>query len=156
MGETIASSFAYVASMLFVGLPSGATHILEMSQAPYFSSYEKVAEQTFTLQPEKTYDFYKSDDGIMCVEKSNMAIHRKNIDNGIVYDKEPIVISQNNEYSISDVNYISVPVDNQINYINERVTISYNDQDFFINLGNKDYGLSVKERIDILEKCLSF
>lgn len=156
MGETIASSIAYVASLVFVGLPSGATHLVELSQAPYFSSYEKVAEKNFTLQPEKTYDFYKSDNGISCVDSSERAMHRKKYSQSIVYDAKPIMIKKNDTYSITDVNYISVPIDNAINSLNEKVTISYNNESFSIILGDKDYGLSVKERIDILEKCLLF
>lgn len=119
--------------------------LLQLAQAPYFGDYEKVSGSDFTLNENQVYTFEMSEKGIVNCSKE-LPINRES-------NKE-YNIKKNDIYKITEIKYISQFKENQ-NKLAENVKIEVAENQYInIVLDSETYGLSIKERIDLLENCL--
>jgi hypothetical protein len=119
---------------------------LQMSQAPYFATYDKIAEDSFTLIENQRYVFEQKESGeVVCSD-----VLPNNVNANKTHE-----IKTGMSYSISKVSYIGQMSDEYKNSLAEEIQIKIADQEELvtIRLDTNNYGLSIKERIDLLEKC---
>lgn len=119
---------------------------LQMSQAPYFATYDKVAEDSFTLIENQRYVFKQKESGeVVCsdVLPNNVSANKTH------------EIKTGMSYSISNVSYVGQMSNEHKNSLAEEIQIKIADKEELvtIRLDTNNYGLSIKERIDLLEKC---
>lgn len=119
---------------------------LQASHVSHFQEYESIAKKDFTLIQEQVYEFKENENGsISCIKelKENR-------------NKENITISKGDNYKITSIDYIGQFDDNSNNNMAERITLQIGEDPTKIvifDLDEKDYGVSVKSRIDLLELC---
>lgn len=119
---------------------------LQATNVSTFQEYEKVSEHDFTLIQEQVYVFQQSENqAVSCVEELPRNINT-----------ETLTIKKGDTYKVTDINYIGQMDKDGSNNMAESVTIQIGELEensITIRLDHNNYGLSVKDRIDLLELC---
>lgn len=116
---------------------------MNMTNIGYFDQYETTANKDFVLFSENKYAFVKNENGSISCDKSTMSKKQK----------ESLKIKKDEVYKIVDVSY-SGEIKNNSNNLLEVVTIQKENNELIkFKLDSNDYGLSIKQRIDLLELC---
>lgn len=121
---------------------------LQFSNVSHFQEYDKVAEKDFTLIQEQTYLFEQNDNGSVSCSKELPLNKNRNISH--------LTIKKGEIYRVADINYVGQIDKTSNNNIAENIAIQVGDAEkkiIWIKLDEKDYGLSIKSRIDLLELC---
>ncbi len=119
---------------------------LQFSNVSHFQEYNKVAEKDFTLIQEQTYLFKQNDNGAVSCNKELPRNRNKNY----------LTIKKGETYKVADINYVGQIDKTSNNNMAETIAIQVGDTEekiVWIKLDEKDYGLSIKSRIDLLELC---
>lgn len=119
---------------------------LQFSNVSHFQEYDKVAEKDFTLIQEQTYLFKQNDNGSVSCNKELPRNRNKNY----------LTIKKGETYKVADINYVGQIDKTSNNNMAETIAIQVGDTEekiVWIKLDEKDYGLSIKSRIDLLELC---